>query len=147
MRRRRRLVTLGVMLLAVGAVAAFTVGTGHAYPEPPRQHIVMSKVCPPAKVAPSFLLTNVTDDQSLSSDKSTWSPETIEAFITVGDKVPADLGGPAANGYLAKVTVLPGETKLVTTSNAVAWQQVFFVHFKVMWRGQITVLSTKNMCA
>src|SRR3954451_656153 len=144
--RRRRVVMVGALMLAAGGILAMTVGTSHAYPEPPRQHIVLQKVCPKTLFAPKFNFTNVTDNQSLSNDK-TWSPETIDAYLVKGDKTPAVLGGPAGNGFIAKVTVLPGETKLLALGPSDTYAGPYFAFFKVTYKGAVTLMGSKELCS
>src|SRR5690554_3886807 len=143
-RMRRRVVAVGTVLSALAIALTFNVMGGGAAPVPPRQHIVLQKVCPVQKFSPTFLVSNVTDDPSISNDKKTYGLETLTVYITKGSKAPHEIEPKNVGvGYIAKVVVDPGQTVKVTTPADTPWVGPHFAHFVAEYRGETKLMSSR----
>src|SRR5262245_50915836 len=79
----RRVLLLIVSVVFIGGIASVVhVATAGAAPEPSRQHVTITKLCPPKDLDPEFIVENTTNDPDVTDPQAT--PETISFIITEG---------------------------------------------------------------
>ena len=135
--RVRRLVLLVVSVVSIAAIASVVhVTTTGAAPEPSRQHITITKLCPPQDFNPEFIVENMTNDPDTTDPQAT--PETITYIITKGKE------GSAPTLYTG--TIAPGAQQHVTLTGQ-PWHGTYFAQFDAMYKGRLTHFDSKQFCA
>lgn len=135
---------------ALAGLTVLNAGISGASPEPARQHIQLQKLCPRALMDPTFVIDNVTDDATLSTDSQTYAPENLLVTLRRGATGPVimDLNGPGAadDVLLENIPIAAGQTLVVTAEGAL-WSGPVFAEFDAMYRGQVRSFSARMMCA